>query len=396
MTESEIDGKYELEELSGLPSHNSSVGPNDHALGGPSNDDPLRKPQREQLRRTTKRHLPRSSLDDLLQVGEGPDSLAGGERDALPSATFSKDARYVPLPQPHAHDDASVHPSLKSLPPSSSTLSGQEESESPALTSKRLLEQYKARNRHLSNQFPHLQCVCSASRHDKANISVIDYSGSALRGSKQLEIDFGVENEFIINPIFEERRQSRIEDSRVFMCADSLGSDVDTRLIVLEDIGPTMINLLGATFELSPEFFEEHLHRSGYRGTDLQELSPSAWRTSSLQKDYVSMEWRRPVKRWIQEPITPSQWGELLGHFSPDRQTYNRPYLERVERMEQTEGDVGRPEDAEYWLETTTNIFRPEFAMNMDPDGALPETSPCGWEERATACAVELDNLRYG
>lgn len=405
MAESKIEGKYELEEMSGalsaghrdtLPSHKSSVVPDDHALVGPSDGDPVRKPQgapREPLMRTSEsdhrvpRHLPRSSLEDLLQVGEGPD---------FPSTNFSKDAPHVPLHQPPSNENSSAHPSLISLPPSSSTLSSQGESESPALTSRRLFKLYKARTTHLSNQFPHLKCVCSASRHDKANITIIDYSGSALQGSKQLRIDFGVNFGLRQNQKPEERRQARTEESRIFMCANSLWPDVDTRLIILEDIGPTMINLLGATFELSPEFFEEHLHRSGYRGNDLQELSPSAWRTSSLQKNYVSMEWRRPVKRWTQEPITPAQWEDLLGYFRPHHQPYGPPHLEGTERLEQIGDDVGGPKDAEYRLETTTNIFRPEFAMNMDPDGALPETTPSGWEERATACVVELNNLQYG
>lgn len=159
------------------------------------------------------------------------------------------------------------------------------------------------------------------------------------------------------NKLSEEHREARIEESRIFMCANSLSSKLNTRLIILEDIGPTMINLLGATVEFSPEFFEQHLHRSGDRGNEIQELPPSAWRTSNLQRNYVFLEWRRPVKCWTQEPITPSQWEDLLGNFLPHDQPFNQPYPEGTEQIEKIGDDVGGPKDTEYRLETTTNIF---------------------------------------
>ena len=361
-----------------MQSHNLTAGPDEDTLVAPSNnDDSLRKLQKasDEALKTTgsengiSRGLPESSLENILHVGEGFSSWALENHGKTPST--GENACYVPLPQTPLDENSSSHPSFIS-PASLSTASRLEENEVPVTSFSDILTAYKARTREWSNVLPHLKCVCSRSRHDKADITIMEYGGNALRGSKKLNIDFEIGE----NILSEEQKQAEVEKCRDFICTNSLWPKFTTRLILLEDIGPTMINLLGATFGLSPEFFEEHLHRSGYRGNELNDVPPSAWTTCNLQKDYVSVEWRRPVERWRQEPITPSQWDELLSFKSS--------------RL------LGNLEDAKYRLNTTTNIFRPEFPMYTDPDGELPEMTASGWEERATACAVELDHLKYG
>jgi hypothetical protein len=42
-------------------------------------------------------------------------------------------------------------------------------------------------------------------------------------------------------------------------------SNIHHRYILVEDLSTSLINTLGQTFWLNPEFFEEHLHSSGYR-----------------------------------------------------------------------------------------------------------------------------------
>lgn len=360
-----------------MQSHNLTAGPNEHTLVAPSKDDDslreLQKASDEALKTTGNengifRGLPESSLENLLHVGQGFSSWALENHGKKPST--SEDACYVPLPQTPFDRSSSTHPSLISLPASLSTASRLED-EVSVTSSSEISTGYKVRT-HLVDLLPHLKCVYSESRHDRANITIMDYGGNALRGSKQLHIDFGTGE----NTLSDRRRSAEIEKGRDFICTKSLRPEVTTRLVLLEDIGPTIINLLGAMFGLSPEFFEEHLYRSGYRGNELNDVPPSAWKTRNLQKDYVSIEWRRPVERWRQEPITPSQWDKLLG-------------LESSRLL----GDL---EDAKYRLTTTTNVFRPEFPMYTDPDGELPEMTASGWEERATACVVELDHLKYG
>ena len=376
-----------------MQSHNLTVRPNERTLVAPSDDDDsLRKLQKasdEALKTTGSensffRGLPGSSLQYISQFGEEFNSWALENHGKTPST--SENACHVPLPQTPSDSNSSTHPSLISLPASSSASSRLEENNVSVTSLGELLSAYRARTMHLLDHLPHLKCVCSESRHDRANITIMDYAGNALRGSKQLKIDFRIrehtpneeEGQAAIQKVrlSEEQRQAAIQKVRGFIRSNNLWPEVTTRLILLEDIGPTMIDLLGATFDLSPEFFAEHLHRSGYRGNDVHEIPPSAWKTRNLQKDYVSMEWRRPVERWRQEPVTPSQWDELLELES--------------------QGLSGRLEGAQYLLNRTTNVFRPEFAMYMDPDGELPEITPSGWEERATACVAELHHLKYG
>lgn len=400
MANSRIEGSDEIEQKSralfaspcgtyALQSSNSTAEPSGNLMVGHSNLDPLKEPQEatgspskstESCYRIPQT-LSQSSLEVLSRVGEESNSLARGNVDTprrTPSTPSSEDARNVPLPETPSEDVPSVHSSI-AMPSNSSAPGNQDKNKTGARELQRLLKLYKDRINYLSDHFSHLKKICSDSRHDKTTITAFDYADSTLRGSKQLPIEFETRE----TAVSEEYRRARIEESRAFMCANSLWPEVNTRIIVVEDIGPTMISLLGVVFELSPEFFAEHLYRSGYRGNEGLELSPSAWRTSNLQKHYVSMEWRRPVQRWRQEPVTLAQRSQLLE-------------MENSVLEGEFEGLKDVRESLHYRLKTTTNIFRPEFAMYTEPDGKLPETSPSGWEERATASVAELDDLKYG
>lgn len=43
-----------------------------------------------------------------------------------------------------------------------------------------------------------------------------------------------------------------------------------------------------------------------------------------------------------------------------------------------------------------TNIFRWPVEISTDPAGRLPDKFPCGWQERATLCNVQVNGLHYG
>lgn len=231
----------------------------------------------------------------------------------------------------------------------------------------------------LSRYFPHLSCVQSPSRHDNANITIFDYFGHVLCGSRPISMDFTVKRGLAL--------PAKLEKLRSIVRGNNLWPNVDTRLIIIEDLSAQLIHFLGLIFDLSPELFEEHLHQSVYRTGEVNEPSPETWSTSNLQKSYVSMKWYRPVNRWMQEPNTPSQREALLESGSTG--------LEGSYHVNNTDRQ-GVSKEVKYNIETMTNIFRPEFAMSTDPDGMIPETSPAGWEERATACRIELDQLQYG
>jgi hypothetical protein len=56
------------------------------------------------------------------------------------------------------------------------------------------------------------------------------------------------------------------------------------RLILVEEITTPVINLLGSTFKIDPEFFAEHLTST----------SPNRWSTNCLKKRYISLRWFHP------------------------------------------------------------------------------------------------------
>ena len=228
----------------------------------------------------------------------------------------------------------------------------------------------------ICKHLPHLTNIRSASRRDYTRIIVFDYSGSTLDSCREFRVEFDGREQF-----------SKYDELRSSVYGGLL-PNIDTRLLVVEDLSPSLIDLLGSTFNIVPEFFEEHLHRSGYHSGKENEHPPQTWSTNSMRKSYVSLKWYRPVTRWAQEPNSLEQRRVLL-----DRE---RGLLEGSYDVVHTAGNrEGSVSIVKYAIETLTNIFRPEWAMSTDPDGIIPLTAPSGWEERATACAVTLEGHRY-
>lgn len=231
---------------------------------------------------------------------------------------------------------------------------------------------YTARLRELSHQLPHIVNTPSASRNARINITILDYSGPIVCRTEVLDdedpkrVDYGPMREII--------------------CARSTGPFVDTRLLIVEDLSRPAIDLLGSTLDLSPEFFEEHLHRSGYQDGTQDDPMPQTWSTNNMEKNYVSLKWYRPVNRWNQEPNSLAQRELLL----EANQLTGIDLIEFYNRGRMTQVPL------QYSIKPDTNIFRPEFSMATDPDGIIPKTAPCSWEERATACKVELNGLQCG
>lgn len=295
-----------------------------------------------------------------------------------PSNTYTGTLSKIPLPLTSSDDFSSTHPSLVSLPPSLSEAGGSDESEHPISLFSECYRLYETNNFRLSRHFPHLKCVWSSSRHNKANITIFDYAGSALQDIKHLSTDFksdnSAESENIVG--------SKLDECRQFICSNNSLSQVDTRLVVVEDLGPSLINILGATFDLSPEFFEEHLHRSRYGGFGSSVMPPSNWRTSNLQKNYVSFAWYRPGESW-NLGMNQGEWKELLN-------------LDCILKLTQCLDKSGQSKSVAHELRTKTNIFRRSSEMSTDPTGQLPDKVPCGLEERATMCNVEVKGVQYG
>ena len=297
------------------------------------------------------------------------------------STIHNEEASEIPLPLTSSDDVLSWRSSsMISSPQTSFETSSSIEWAQSVFSSSESCNLYKKKNERLSKYFTHLQSVCSGSRHDKADITIFDYTGSVLQGPQQKSFDFMSEN----NAQSQDFACPILEECRQFICPIGSLSQVETRLVVVEDLGPSLINLLGATFDLSPEFFEEHLYRSDYRGYRASETSPSIWTTSNLQKNYVSLAWSRPGESWT-TVIEPGQWENLLGHDTA-----------RVEVVTQFNGEIGQSENVFHKFVAKTNIFRSRSEMSIEPAGRLPDKVACGLEERATMCNVEYNGIQYG
>ena len=301
-------------------------------------------------------------------------------RESL-STIHYEEASEIPLPLTSSDDVLSWRSSsMISSPRTSFETSSSIECAQPIASSSESCNLYKKKNERLSKRFTHLQGVCSGSRRDKADITIFDYTGNVLQDPQHKSFDFmpedNVQSQDFVSP--------NLELCRQFICPVGSLSQVETRLVVVEDLGPSLINLLGATFDLSPEFFEEHLYRSDYRGYRVSETSPSTWTTSNLQKNYVSLAWSRPGESWT-TVVEPGRWENLLGHDSA-----------RVEVVTQFNNEIGQSENVFHQYVANTNIFRSRSEMSIDPAGRLPDKVACGLEERATVCNVEYNGIQYG
>ena len=333
--------------------------------------------------------IPKTSLEVLECAHQRPDisvrynlsthSGNGPLQTPSPISLIEEPSNF-PLPPTPSDIVPSTHPSSIAFPSSLSVQNDSTESEPSIPSFSGFCDSYSKKSTRLSKYFPHLRCVCSGSRHDKANITIFDYTGSVLRDSQHLSIDFRTDDS--ASP--QRPARSKIDECHHFIYPADTVPLFDTRLVVVEDLGQTLIDLLGATFNLSPEFFEEHLHRSNYLGPSSHGPSPLTWRTSNLQKDYVSLAWLRPGESWKSE-LGPAQRNRLLGHRTAGADISIRSKDLR-----------GRLYYTNINFEAKTNIFRERCEISTDPGGRLPDRTHCGLEERATVCKVELNGIQYG
>jgi len=160
-------------------------------------------------------------------------------------------------------------------------------------------------------------------------------------------------------------------------------SNVRFRYILIEDLSPQIIEMVGSVFWLNPEFFEEHLNRSGYRGDSYGDPHPRTWNTNATPKDYASVRWFRPVQRSRMRPLSELDRNTLLGKNGGNGELYWKS-----DATESTSRKVMR---------LTTNIFRQEWPIVSNPDEAISDDSettfPVAWEERLTVQVFQSPGL---
>jgi hypothetical protein len=181
---------------------------------------------------------------------------------------------------------------------------------------------------------------------------------------------------------------------------------VRSRIILVEDLCSEYMEMLGISFELDPEFFAEHLNRSGYEAEDYSETDAERWNTSQLGKDFVAITWCRPVYQnplltdWLRAP-------RKLLDKDLDRSdgvsgvTWRDPVF--------TAGGKRNRLAREHRLRVDTNIFRRSWSLSAGTaglGGQLRATDrrskkpldelrstlvPTAWQERASFCRIQGD-----
>lgn len=390
----EVNGRYEFQQMSGaLPADEIDTLPDGNSFAAIDESTSLHDISSREgrdssvnslyiLERTC--HIAPETRKTSLEVPECAYQVSKISADVNVSThdtdTSLEEPSEVPLPPTPSDSVSSTPPSLIALPPSLFEPNNSTENGNSFPSLSESCNVYRMNNLRLAKYFPHLKCVCSVSQHDKANITIFDYTGSVLRDHKSLSIDFLTKTSAQSQDV----THSKLDECQQFIVSYNSDPQIETRVVVVEDLGPSLINLLGATFDLSPELFEEHLHQSEFGGYGSYGASPSTWRTSNLSKNYVSFAWFRPGESW-KLAIEPEQWKDLLGQGAAQVETTTQSINKR--------GKLSK-----VFLKTVakTNIFRRSIEMSTDPGGQLPDRVHCGWEERATVCKIELNGLQYG
>ncbi|KAF9691657.1 hypothetical protein EKO04_010436 [Ascochyta lentis] len=155
--------------------------------------------------------------------------------------------------------------------------------------------------------------------------------------------------------------------------------DCVQRIVLVEDLTPSLIDLLGATFDIPPHVFEEHLDRSGFKKGFESREDAKAWHTRSSAQGYSSVMWYRPVLPLI--PVNSRFRSRLIRDRRPEVRC---PF------------DGCHPHDLP--LGTTANIWRHHLELCPEPGvyhkGSQTEY-PVGWEEKATIWKKDIDGCDY-
>lgn len=183
---------------------------------------------------------------------------------------------------------------------------------------------------------------------------------------------------------------------------------VTSRVLLVEDLCPETIEMLDTAFDLDPEFFAEHLNRSGYDAEDYGEVDAARWNTSHLGKDYVNLTWCRPVyqnpllTKWLRAPRNLLNRGE--------GRTDGTSILTWRDAIFTAIGKRN-PLAREHRLRVETNIFRQSWSLlagSAGLDGQLHVSDntalndlrsklvPTAWQERASFSWIRGTDVPMG
>ncbi|KAL8724021.1 MAG: hypothetical protein Q9166_008175, partial [cf. Caloplaca sp. 2 TL-2023] len=209
---------------------------------------------------------------------------------------------------------------------------------------------YSKEIQRLRRHIPNLQKVQMPARvHDQAEIDCLDYSSGNLVSMRTYELNSG---------LLEAKQKFASE------ITDNIPSHIHFRLLIVHDISPKLIRILGSCLSISPECFEEHLSNSGWHDNHYSDTGLEPWNaTTVLIKKHTSIKWYRPVRDRLLRPYKEQESSDLLDPSkTPDSWEENPSPGKRI--LHSTEPLV--------------NLIRLPWDVTLDSGGFS------AWEERAT------------
>jgi hypothetical protein len=297
---------------------------------------------------------------------------------------------YIQLPQSteSAHRGNKSPPAPASSPIPDHDAAGADEQDAEA--------SYWQRVAPLLDRLPYLKHILHTQgcRHRSAgSVKCLDHmrNGSSARTRKSFEVK--EMNSTEIRDTVQHLRS--VEDAAVLL-----------RVLIVEDLSPDLMEALGSTFELDPEFFAHHLSRSGYAMADYDDLPPHRWPTFGMPCEHLSIRWLRPmlldphVAQWTKSPAA------LLNQFTTHSQGRQRTVPSSVTWTDTEfnhDGDHNEQRTEHRWA-VDTNIFRRSWSLFTRPvrtetSSKTSETWNDQGNERVSICwkrreesAPELDS----
>lgn len=207
----------------------------------------------------------------------------------------------------------------------------------------------------LSRYMPHLRNVSKDSRvHHRAEVNCLDFNDGHLVSKKPHELEsctLKSEKDFI---------QSLIGD---------IPSEVDLRVLIVDDLSDTLIYLLGSGLSITPELFEEHLLNSGWHDHTYEDSEIDLWSTRNLTKNYASIRWYRPIQRRTARPYESEVSSDMH-----DPLTAPDSWMERLSPTMRISHST----------EPLVNLLRRPWEASFEFGGIS------AWEERATVWATNV------
>lgn len=174
------------------------------------------------------------------------------------------------------------------------------------------------------------------------------------------------------------------------------------RLLIVEDLSPNTIEILGSVANVDPEAFASQLSRGRPSKSFPTDDEDGRWNTSGMTTSSASIQWYRPVRLgvtvagWLKDL---SMLRRLLGvSFEKEEDVCLSWFQKQVKHWKREQygmyGITGTSRfvsqrDIHHNARITTNIFRRSWLLSTNAAEASRETVPTAWEEKATMFRVE-------